>query len=119
LDSKICSLQIYKRKRVSTFIIDETIIQMVINISGYGFIEPIHRSVLGIHISQERNMFVAENFIRYLVESYGKHVVYTDGITWYDEACNVLKLKHYLHSSIEKSLMEQVNQYFKDRTEEF
>jgi transposase-like protein len=112
-------LQIYKRKRVSTFIIDETIIQMVINISGYGFIEPIHRSVLGIHISQERNMFVAENFIRYLVESYGKHVVYTDGITWYDEACNVLKLKHYLHSSIEKSLMEQVNQYFKDRTEEF
>ena len=64
-------------------------------------------------------MFVAENFIRYLVESYGKHVVYTDGITWYDEACNVLKLKNYLHSSIEKSLMEQVNQYFKDRTEEF
>ena len=64
-------------------------------------------------------MLVAENFIRSLVESYGKPVVYTDGITWYDEACNVLKLKHCLHSSIEKSLMEQVNQYFKDRPEDF
>src|SRR5829696_7647764 len=35
------------------------------------------------------------------------------------EACRVLKLKHYLHSSIEKSLMERVNQYFKDRIESF
>ena len=30
------SWQIYKRKRVSAFIIDETIIQLVANISGYG-----------------------------------------------------------------------------------
>jgi hypothetical protein len=30
---------------------------------GYGFcIEPVHSSVLGIYISQERNMFVAEKF---------------------------------------------------------
>jgi putative transposase len=48
-----------------------------------------------------------------------KHTVYTDGGTWYDEACNTLKLKHYLHSPLEKSLMERVNQYFKDRTEGF
>ena len=26
-------------------------------------IEPVHKSVLGIHISEERNMFVVENFI--------------------------------------------------------
>jgi len=52
-------------------------------------------------------MLVAEKFIRSLVESYGKHTVYTDGGTWYDEACNVLRLKHYLHSSLEKSLMEK------------
>src|SRR5215216_1308947 len=76
------SVQIYKRKRVSAFII-------------------------------------AERFIRSLVEKYGRHTVYTDGGTWYDEACNILKLKHYLHSSIEKSLMERVNQYFKDRIESF
>jgi putative transposase len=54
-----------------------------------------------------------------LVENYGKHTVYTDGGTWYDEACNVLRLKQYLHSSIEKNLMERVNQYFKDRIESF
>ncbi len=114
------SLQIYKRKRVSAFIIDETIIQ----IGGRHFwlwfcIEPVHSSVLGIYISEDRNMIVAEKFIRSLVEKYGKHTVYTDGGTWYDEACNIIGLKHYLHSPFQKSLMERVNQYFKDRTESF
>ena len=64
-------------------------------------------------------MLVAEKFIRSLVENYGKHRVYSDGGTWYDEACNVLRLKHYLHSPLEKSLIERVNQYFKDRIESF
>ena len=80
-------------------------------------IEPIHRSVLGIHISEERNMFVAENFIRSLVESYVKHVVYTDDGTWYPQVFNFLHLKHHLHSHLERSLIERVMQYFKDRTE--
>ncbi len=35
------------------------------------------------------------------------------------EACNILGLKHYLHSPYEKSIVERVNQYFKDRTESF
>src|ERR671915_1399627 len=114
------SLSIYKRKRVTAFIIDETIIQ----IGNQNFwlwiaIEPIHSSVLGIYISEERNMLVAERFIQPLVEKYGRHTVYTDGGTWYDEACNVLRLKHYLHSPLEKSLIERVNQYFKDRIESF
>jgi putative transposase len=64
-------------------------------------------------------MIVAEKFIRSLVSKYGKHTVYTDGGKWYDEACNMIGLKHYLHSSIEKSLMERVNQYLKDRIESF
>ena len=76
------SLQMYKRKRVAAFIIDETIIQ----IGGRHFwlwicIELIHSSVLGIHISEERNMLVAEKFIRSLVEKYGRHTVYTEGGT--------------------------------------
>ena len=65
-------------------------------------IEPIQKSVLEINISQERNMFVAENFIRSLVEKYGNYIVYTDGGTWYPQACNFLHLKHHLHSSLEK-----------------
>jgi putative transposase len=114
------SLQIYKRKRVSAFIIDETIIQIGNQHFWLWFcIEPIHSSVLGIYISEERNMLVAEKFICSLVEKYGKHTVYTDGGTWYDEACNVIGLKHYLHSPFQKSLMERVNQYLKDRIESF
>jgi len=114
------SCQIYKRKRVTAFIIDETFIQ--IGNRHYWLwiaIEPIHSSVLGIYISEERNMLVAEKFIRSLVSNYGKHIVYTDGGTWYDEACEVIGLKHYLHSPFQKSLMERVNQYFKDRIESF
>ena len=111
---------IYKRKRVSAFIIDETVIQIGNQHFWLWFcIEPIYHSVLGIYISEERNMLVAEKFIRSLVEKYGRHTVYTDGGTWYEQACNVIGLKHHLQSPIEKSLMERVNQYFKDRTESF
>jgi putative transposase len=103
------SLQIYnKNRRISAFIIDETVIQ----IGGQHFwlwicIEPIHSSVLGIYISEERNMFVADNFIRSLVSKYGRHTVYTDGGTCYPQACNFLHLKHRLHSPLEKSLIDR------------
>ena len=60
------SSQIYKKKRVSAFIVYET----VIHIGSQRFcwswicIEPVHSSVLGIYISEERNMLIAEKFIR-------------------------------------------------------
>ena len=115
------SFQIYdKHRRITAFIVDETMIQIGnTNCWLWICIEPVHKSVLGIHISKERNMFVAENFIRSLVEKYGKHTIYTDGGTWYTQACHFLNLKHRLHSSLEKSLIERVMQYFKDRTESF
>ena len=55
------SCQIYKRKRVTAFIIDET----VIKIGNRHFwlwlcIEPIRSSVLGIDISEERTILVAD-----------------------------------------------------------
>ena len=62
-------------------------------------------------------MLVAEKFIRSLVEKYGRHAIYTDGGTWYYEACNILKLKHYKHSPLEKTLIKRVMHYFKDGTE--
>jgi len=68
---------IYKRKRISAFIIDETVIQIGSQHFWLWFcIEPIHNSVLGIYISEERNMIVAEKLIRSLVEKYGKHTLY-------------------------------------------
>ena len=72
------SCQIYKRKRVSAFIIDETVIQ----IGNQHFwlwicIEPIHSSVLGIYISEERNMLVAaEKFIRSCIKIWKTYCVY-------------------------------------------
>jgi len=36
LDSNVCRVFIYKRKRVSAFIIDETAFRLVVNTSGYG-----------------------------------------------------------------------------------
>ena len=52
------SCQIYnKRKRVTAFIIDETVIQIGSQHFWLLFcIEPIHSSVLGIYISEERNI---------------------------------------------------------------
>ena len=49
-------------------------------------------------------MLMAEKFIRSLIEKYGKHTVYTDGDTWYPQACTFLRLKHKLHSHSRRAL---------------
>lgn len=41
------------------------------------------------------------------------------GGTWYSQACRFVKIKHHLHSSYEKSIIERTIQYIKDRTECF
>jgi putative transposase len=66
------------------------------------------KEILGLNISKERNMFVAEHFLSGIVD--GEHPVSTDGGTWYPQACQFLKLKH---------LIERTMQYIKDRTEGF
>ena len=111
---------ISKRKRIEEFIIDETLIKV-----GSEFIwlwvaiEPSNKVILGFDISKERNMFVAEKFIAGLTKVYDKHSVSTDGGTWYPQACKFLKLKHHIHSTFEKSIIERTMQYIKDRTESF
>jgi putative transposase len=64
--------------------------------------------VLGIYITEERNMLIVEKFIRSLVDKYRKHTVYIDGGTWYPQACIFLHLKHRLHSHLEKSLIGRI-----------
>ncbi|MGD9535291.1 MAG: hypothetical protein AB7V56_16165 [Candidatus Nitrosocosmicus sp.] len=65
-------------------------------------------------------MLVAERFLDGLIKIHGKHGVSTDGGgRWYPQACRFLKLKHHIHSSLEKSLIERTIQYVKDRTESF
>ena len=75
---RFASYQIYRRRRVSAFIIDETVIQ----IGSQHFwlwlcIEPVHSFMLGIYSSGVKNILVAEKFIRSLVDKYGRDPVYT------------------------------------------
>ena len=110
-----------KKSRITAFIIDETQIQIGSNEAWlWVAIEPtIHRTILGVYISRHRNMIVAESFLRSLVKLYGKHIVYSDGGTWYPEACISIGLKHRLHASYQKSIIERTMEYVKDRTEGF
>jgi len=65
-------------------------------------------------------MFVAERFLSTLVKDHGKHLISTDGGTWYPpQACRFLKLPQHIHSPFEKSLIERTIQYIKDRIESF
>jgi putative transposase len=109
-----------KRKKVSEFIVDETLIQ-VGNQSIWLWIaiEPVEKIILDIRISLERSMLIAERFLQNLIKKYGKHQVSTDGGTWYPQACKFLKLNHHTHSYYEKSIIERTIQYIKDRTECF
>jgi putative transposase len=113
--------KIYPRKRrVTAFIIDETMIQTGSSDAWlWVAIEPVHSTVLGVFLSRHRNMLAVESFLRSLVKVYGKHTVYSDGGTWYPEACSSLGLEHKLHTYLKKSLIERAIQYFKDRTENF
>ncbi|MFZ0329538.1 MAG: DDE-type integrase/transposase/recombinase [Nitrososphaeraceae archaeon] len=110
-----------KRCKLSKYIIDETLIKVG---SDYVWlwvaIEPTNKTILGIRISIERNMFVAEQFIQSLIRRYGRHNISTDGGTWYPQACRFLNVKHHNHSSIEKSFIERTIEYIiKDNTECF
>ena len=109
-----------KSKRISEFIVDETLIKVGSELIWLWIaIEPENRQILAVTISRERNMLIAEKFISDIVMVYGKHQISTDGGRWYPQACKFLGLKHHLHSSWEKSLIERTMQYIKDRTETF
>jgi putative transposase len=107
-----------KKKKISEYVIDETVIKVGQEyIWLWVAIEPTKdREILAISISKERNMFVAEHFLSDVVDEYGPHPVYTDGGSWYPQACRFLKLNHHIHSTFEKSLIERTMQYIKDRT---
>ncbi len=67
------------KKKISEYIIDETVIKVEpeyiwIRVA----IEPNSKKILGISISKEQNMFVAERFISDVVEEHGKHPISTD-----------------------------------------
>ena len=113
-------MSLVERKEVSEYIVDETVLKAGSeNIWLWVATEPENGQFLAQTISKERSMFVAERFLSSIIRDYGKHVVSTDGGTWYPQACEFLKMEHHIHSSMEKSLIERKMQYIKDRTEGF
>ena len=108
------------RSKVLEYIVDETMLKVGSELIWlWVAIEPENKQILALSISKERNMFVAERFIRGLVKMYGKHPISTDGGTWYPMASRFLHLDHHIHSYYEKSIIERTMQYIKDRTECF
>jgi putative transposase len=107
-----------KRRKVQEFIVDETLLK-VGNQYVWVATEPLAKVILGIRISFEITMLVAESFLKALVIKYGKHPLSTDGGTWYPQACRFLNIEHHLHSLYERSIIERTTQYIKDRTESF
>jgi transposase-like protein len=70
---------IYSRKRrVTAFVIDETMIQIGGNEAWLLWIaiEPVISTALGVYLSRYRNMLVAESFLSSLIEIYGRHILY-------------------------------------------
>ncbi len=63
-------------------------------------------------------MFVAVIFIPYC-RQYGIHFVSSDCGMWYPQADKFLKLKHHLHSSFDKNIIERIMRHIKDRVESF
>jgi putative transposase len=83
---------IQKKMKVMEFIIDGTLLKLsneYVWLCMVVAIEPIDKITLGIRISVERSMLVAERFIHELSTTYGKkkQSVSTDEGTWYPQAC--------------------------------
>ena len=88
-----------RRRKVQEFIVDETLLKVGNQyVWVWVAIEPLAKVILGIRISFERTMLVAERFLKALVIEYGKHPLSTDGGTWYPQACRFLNIEHHIHS---------------------
>jgi putative transposase len=74
-----------RKKKIEEFIIDETLIKIGSELIWLwvATIGLESKEILGIRISKERNMLLAEQFISSLVKIHGQHPVSTDGGTWY------------------------------------
>ena len=104
-----------RKKKIEEFIIDETLIKIGSELIWLWVAIGLEsKKILGIRISKERNMLLAEQFISSLVKIHGQHPVSTDGGTWYPQVCRFLRLPHHMHSSYAFFIWEK--HYGKDNT---
>lgn len=108
------------RRMVSCILVDETMIQIArVKVWLWVAFEPCNRAFLGFHISYQTNILDAYVFLKRLRHRYGRKPIYTDGASWYPEACRWLRLDHHVYGPEWKNLMEKMNQIIKDRLECF
>ena len=108
------------RRLVRAIFVDETLLQ----IDGQDYwlwiaYEPALNSCLMMHLSRERTLLVCYRFFKQLRNRYGRKPIFTDGAAWYNDACNWLRLQHYVYGTSLKNLMERFIEQIKDRTECF
>jgi len=82
-------------------------------------VDPYRRKVLGVYVSRHRNILVAELILSKLKAKYGVKPVYSDGATWYPDACRSLGLRHQIYGDDLRGYVERTIQSFKDRIESF
>jgi putative transposase len=75
-----------------------------------------NKEILGMSISKERNMTVIEHILYNQSEEYDKQLASTDGCYRVSSNLRVFNLKHHIHPSYKKSIIEKTMQYIKDRT---
>ena len=65
-----------EKEDIEEFIVDETLLKVSNQFVWVwiAIIDSIDKIILGIHISIERTMLIAERFIKNLVKRYGKHL---------------------------------------------
>jgi len=105
---------------VRCFLVDETWVKVGSQEAWLWLaFEPYGRCFLGFYLSRTRNILTAELFLQSLIDRYGRRPVYSDGASWYPDACRSLGLEHHIYDQLRGNLMERFVQYVKDRTEEF
>jgi len=68
-----------KKSKVLEYVIDETLIKISSELIWLWVVmDNKTMRILRLSISKERNMFVAERFIAYLVKNHGKHPISTE-----------------------------------------
>ncbi|MCL4436184.1 MAG: hypothetical protein M1503_10395 [Thaumarchaeota archaeon] len=97
--------------------------RLEVTMGGSGFVMSRFRKkrFLGLWFSWTRSSLTAELFLKEMVKRYGKHSVWSDGLSCYPEACVRLGLKHQVYAQGEwlYETMERAVQSVKDRTEGF
>ena len=87
--------------------------------SGYGLQSKLPTNQFLIFIYQQKETCLLPKFYSKSGKQIWKTYNFYNRGAWYPYACKFLKLRHHIHPSFEKSIIERTIQYIKDRIENF